>query len=61
MHQYMEDSFSFSQCVALFFKEFNIKKLTKKQKEELIKKPDLLNKFLGDKIEAKLYKRSRYV
>ena len=36
--------------------EFNIKKLNKKQKEELIKNPQLLNKFLGDKIESELYK-----
>lgn len=36
--------------------EFNIKKLTKKQKEELIKNPKLLNNFLGDKIESELYK-----
>ena len=28
--------------------EFNIKKLTKKQKEELIKNPKMLNEFLGD-------------
>lgn len=36
--------------------EFNIKKLAKKQKEELIKNPKLLNKFLGDKVESELYK-----
>ena len=35
--------------------EFNIKKLTKKQKEEIIKNPKLLNKFLGDKIQTELY------
>lgn len=35
--------------------EFNIKKLIKKQKEELIKNPELLNKFLGDKIKLELY------
>ena len=35
--------------------EFNIKKLVKKQKEELIKNPKLLNKFLGDKIQTELY------
>ena len=35
--------------------EFNIKRLTKKQKEELIKNPKLLNKFLGDKIQTELY------
>ncbi len=35
--------------------EFNIKKLTKKQKEELIKKPKLLREFFGDKIQAELY------
>lgn len=37
--------------------EFNIKKLTKKQKEELIKNPKLLNKFLGDKIQSELYSK----
>ena len=37
--------------------EFNIKKLTKKQKEELIKEPALLDKFLGNKIEIDLYKK----
>lgn len=36
--------------------EFNIKKLTKKQKEELIKNPKLLSEFLGDKVESELYK-----
>lgn len=36
--------------------EFYIKKLTKKQKEELIKKPELLNVFLGEKIQYKEYK-----
>ena len=35
--------------------EFNIKKLTKKQKEKLIKNPKMLNEFLGDKIQSKLY------
>lgn len=35
--------------------EFNIKKLTKKQKEELIKNSKMLNKFLGDKIQSELY------
>ena len=35
--------------------EFNIKKLTKKQKEELIKNPKLLSEFLGDKIQSELY------
>lgn len=35
--------------------EFNIKKLTKKQKEELIKNPQLLSKYLRDKIQAELY------
>ena len=35
--------------------EFNIKRLVKKQKEELIKNPQLLNKFLGDKIDICLY------
>lgn len=38
--------------------EFHIKKgLTKKEKEELIKDSELLDKFLGDKIEASNYKR----
>ena len=36
--------------------EFNIKKLKKQQKEELIKNSILLEKFLGDRIEAQLYK-----
>ena len=35
--------------------EFNIKRLAKKQKEELIKNPKLLNEFLGDKIQSELY------
>lgn len=39
--------------------EFNIKKLTKKQKEELIKNPKLLNEFLGDKIQLELYSKVR--
>lgn len=39
--------------------EFNIKKLTKNQKEELIKNPKLLNKFLGDKIQPELYSTVR--
>ena len=37
--------------------EFNIKRLVKKQKEELIKNPKLLNKFLGEKIQSELYSR----
>lgn len=37
--------------------EFNIKKLTKKQKEELIKNPKLLIEFLGDKIQSELYSK----
>ena len=37
--------------------EFNIKKLTKKQKEELIKNPKMLNEFLGDKIQSELYSK----
>ena len=38
--------------------EFHIKKsLTKREKEELIKDSNLLNKFLGDKIESINYKR----
>ena len=35
--------------------EFNIKRLNKKQKEELIKNPQLLSEFLGDKIQSELY------
>ncbi len=35
--------------------EFHIKTLTKSQKEELIKNPEQLEKFLGEKIDAKLY------
>ena len=37
--------------------EFNIKKLTKKQKEELIKNPQLLREFFGDKIQSELYSK----
>ena len=37
--------------------EFNIKKLTKKQKEELIKNPKLLSEFFGDKIQSELYSK----
>ena len=39
--------------------EFNIKKLAKKQKEELIKNPKLLSEFLGDKIQSELYLKVR--
>lgn len=35
--------------------EFHIKTLTKSQKEELIKNPEQLEKFLGQKIDSKLY------
>ncbi len=35
--------------------EYNIKKLAKRQKEALIKNPELLSEFLGDKIETQLY------
>ena len=35
--------------------EFNIKKLKKQQKEELIKNPKLLEVFLGEKIQSQLY------
>lgn len=35
--------------------EFHLKKLTKRQKEDLIKDSQLLNKFLGNKIESELY------
>ncbi len=37
--------------------EFHIKKLNKKQKEDLIKDCELLEKFLGNKIESQLYKK----
>ncbi len=38
--------------------EFHIKKsLTKREKEELIKDSNLLNKYLGNKIESIKYKR----
>lgn len=37
--------------------EFQLKKLTKKQKEELIQNSELLNKFLGSKIQCELYKK----
>lgn len=36
--------------------EYHIKKLTKSQKEGLIKNPTQLGKFLGDKIECEFYK-----
>ncbi len=36
--------------------EYHIKKLTKSQKEGLIKNPTQLEKFLGDKIECEFYK-----
>lgn len=39
--------------------EFNIKKLTKKQKEKLIKNPKLLSELLGDKIQSELYSKIR--
>ncbi len=38
--------------------EFYIKnKLTKAQKEKLIKNPELINRIFGDKIEGKFYKK----
>ena len=37
--------------------EYRIKELTKKQKEELIKESKKLDKYLGSKIEVKLYKK----
>ena len=38
--------------------EYHIKKsLTKAQKEELIKNPEQLGKFLGDKIECQFYQK----
>lgn len=37
--------------------EFQIKKLTKKQKEDLIKNSQLIYKFLGNKIECELYEK----
>lgn len=39
--------------------EYNLKKLTKKQKEELIKNPNLLNNFLGEKIDTELYEEEK--
>lgn len=39
--------------------EFNIKKLKKQQKEELIKNPELIDKFLGDKIQSELYLKAK--
>lgn len=39
--------------------EFYIKKLAKKQKEELIKNPKLLSEFLGDKIQSELYSKAK--
>lgn len=41
--------------------EFNIKKLNKKQKEELIKNPKLLNNFLGHKIQSEAYTKVKGV
>lgn len=35
--------------------EYRIKHLSKKQKEELISRPDYLEKFLGDKVEIGEY------
>lgn len=35
--------------------EFHIKTLTKSQKEQLIKNPEQLEKFLGTKIDSALY------
>lgn len=37
--------------------EFQLKKLTKKQKEDLIQNSQLLNKFLGNKIQSELYQK----
>lgn len=37
--------------------EYNVKKLTKSQKEKLIRNADLLEKFLGNKLDSSLYKR----
>ena len=37
--------------------EYAIKTLDKKQKEELIQKPKLLNEFLGNRIDSTLYKK----
>lgn len=36
--------------------EFHLKRLVKKQKEDLIKTPKLINKLLGDKVNCHLYK-----
>jgi len=35
--------------------EYHIKTLSKSDKEELIKNPDKLEEFLGDKIESRFY------
>ena len=35
--------------------EYHIKKLSKKEKEELIKKPKEMENLLGDKIDASMY------
>lgn len=37
--------------------EFQLKKLNKKQKEDLIRNSKLLNKFLQDKIQCELYEK----
>lgn len=37
--------------------EFQIKRLTKKQKEALIENCQLLDKFLGNKVQCELYDR----
>lgn len=39
--------------------EYYIKKLEKSKKEELIKKEEKLNEFLGDKIDIKEYKKQK--
>lgn len=36
--------------------EFRIKELSKEEKESLIKNNELLNEFLGSKIDSKVYK-----
>lgn len=37
--------------------EFHIKTLKKQQKEQLIKRPELLDEFLGEKIQTEFYSK----
>lgn len=36
--------------------EYRIKRLSKAEKEVLIKKPEILNEFFNDKLDCKMYK-----